>query len=367
MSRILGENYLGIDGMRWISASSEIVLQRHPELYHYTTVAGFRGIIESRSIWGTEYKTLNDSTEIRYSQEALAAPLSRHLKKSLQSKRFARASVRRRIEAAGDLHLVARRLAEAVLATLHDAAFEAHEEASCIVPAMATPYITSFCSHALDDEYTAANGLLSQWRGYGGDGGLCIVFDTMGLLQLLEAESQKYFFAYLNLNEALYFDPANWLEDFASELFHQCDEVAEFLVRNELGSPPRQFRQDDPSESFVRYVALAARIKHRAFREEREVRVISCPMNEMAPETYVEEFRTSFAAAKAALPAMHFKPSRIGLSNKRYIALFEGQSAPLPIKRVVVGPSRIQSKTAYVARQLLPGIPVTLSETPFTP
>jgi hypothetical protein len=49
------------------------------------------------------------------------------------------------------------------------------------------PFIASFCSHTTDQSYEQENGLLSQWRGYGNDGGFCIVFDTAALLTLLEA------------------------------------------------------------------------------------------------------------------------------------------------------------------------------------
>ena len=41
------------------------------------------------------------------------------------------------------------------------------------------PYITSFCGHL--DSYDMENGLLSQWRGYGGEAGYALMFDSKQL------------------------------------------------------------------------------------------------------------------------------------------------------------------------------------------
>lgn len=35
-----------------------------PELFHYTTIEGLRGILENRCLWATHYESLNDSTEV---------------------------------------------------------------------------------------------------------------------------------------------------------------------------------------------------------------------------------------------------------------------------------------------------------------
>lgn len=51
-------------------------------------------------------------------------------------------------------------------------------------------YVTSFCTAC--DEWVPQNGLLSQWRGYGQDGGYAIVFDTKGLDSLLRNDAGHY-------------------------------------------------------------------------------------------------------------------------------------------------------------------------------
>jgi hypothetical protein len=54
------------------------------------------------------------------------------------------------------------------------------------------PYIVSFCTHARD-AYAREQGLLSQWRGYGGGGGYCIVLDTAAMVDLLQREFNAHY------------------------------------------------------------------------------------------------------------------------------------------------------------------------------
>ena len=58
-------------------------------------------------------------------------------------------------------------------------------------PAMAEPHIVSFCTIDKTNARIANHGLLSQWRGYGAQGGYVIIFDTERLIDLLAEEGQK--------------------------------------------------------------------------------------------------------------------------------------------------------------------------------
>ncbi len=49
------------------------------KLYHYTTAEGLKGIIESDKIWATNYRYVNDLTEIFYSDEILREEILRKL------------------------------------------------------------------------------------------------------------------------------------------------------------------------------------------------------------------------------------------------------------------------------------------------
>ena len=40
------------------------LVRDHPHLYHYTTGAGLKGIVESNSLWATYFRDMNDANEI---------------------------------------------------------------------------------------------------------------------------------------------------------------------------------------------------------------------------------------------------------------------------------------------------------------
>jgi hypothetical protein len=103
-------------------------------LYHYTSVNGLRGIVDSGNIWATHLGFLNDLWEGR--------------------------------------------------AAASDDAFRARlEETDRRSPL----FIASFCRH--QEPHQLKNGMLSQWRGYAGEGGgYCVVFDEEALDGLLAAE-----------------------------------------------------------------------------------------------------------------------------------------------------------------------------------
>jgi len=107
------------------------VTQQSPlnkRLYHYTSAQGLKGIIDSASIWATDSRFLNDSSEI---QDGINA-LSKHLKKFKC------------------LNLLSN-----------------HWE---MVINQNQPHVISFCSEG---------DLLSQWRAYATEAeGYCIEFDT---------------------------------------------------------------------------------------------------------------------------------------------------------------------------------------------
>ena len=43
-----------------------------PELFHYTSIEGLRGILENRCLWATHFEKLNDSTEVVYGRKLVS-------------------------------------------------------------------------------------------------------------------------------------------------------------------------------------------------------------------------------------------------------------------------------------------------------
>jgi Protein of unknown function (DUF2971) len=62
-------------------------LDRNSCLYHYTSAQGLQGILRSRSLWATDAAFLNDSQEIKYSAEPLIARMSEILAANVHDKR----------------------------------------------------------------------------------------------------------------------------------------------------------------------------------------------------------------------------------------------------------------------------------------
>ena len=359
-----GRDIEGIPGLRFYSPGAEAG-DRHPELFHYTKLEGFKAIIASGSLWATEYRSLNDSSEIRFSKGALAEPIAQHLESYLKAKQRTKFSVRRRVQAMGGLHDAATKLGGAVVSLLHRCIFQESVGSEYSPPAMAVPFITSFCSHSSDDAYTNENGLLSQWRAYGGAGGVCIVFDSKRILQLIADESRAYFWGFIGLNEVTYFDSAFGPQKAGREILHFCERIAEFLL---AGAPMNGTHPEwaiDSSDAFIRFINLTTRLKHPAFREEREVRIVVSPITEQQIESYTDEFRSLFRATQSRQPHMALKQVRNGPNHRRHISLFDGADLRSAIRRLIVGPTSAQDDLYRAAATLRPGIPIARSKTPF--
>jgi hypothetical protein len=215
---------------------------------------------------------------------------------------------------------------------------------------LAMPYICSFCSHARDHPYERENGLLSQWRGYGGLGRFAIVFDTCRLDALLAVEWEKHAWITLDIKPVVYFEGAETLEKSFPRLLGVCTSIMTRLLNEE---PHRD------SDIFTSFSEAATLLKHRGFREEREVRIIAIPMS---PEALKERGRENELVG----PRLIKKVRAINLSERKYLALFEDLGTQLPITRIIVGPGAQQQDDLRFARALTAErVPIVVSETPY--
>ena len=156
-------------------------------LYHYTSVSGLRGIIDSGNIRATHLGFLNDLSEGRAA-----------------------------------------------------ASNEAYRERLAETDKRSPLFIASFCRHL--EPHQQKNGLLSQWRGYAGEGGgYCVVFDEEALDGLVEAERRISPGLTILKKDILYAGAGQRL-------------------------PPAKDRQLD-------FIDLAAFVKSEVFREENETRI----------------------------------------------------------------------------------------------
>ena len=226
-------------------------------LYHYTSVSGLRGIIDSGNIWATHLGFLNDLSEGR---AALAGEASR-------------------------------------------ARLEEADKRSPL-------FIASFCRH--QEPHQQKNGLLSQWRGYAGEGGgYCVVFDEEALDGLVEAERR---------------------------------------ISPGLTIVKKDIRYAGDGEALpavdMEFLDLAAFVKNEVFREENETRIaLAVPPKGPRPVRFRE-------AAEMLIP---------------YVEIFSGRRQ-LPLTEIIVGPGPLQRRCAAGVVQFLRAhgleVGVRLSEIP---
>lgn len=51
------------------------IAKKHPYLYHYTTLEGLKGILETQTLWATHFEFLNDSSELSTFKDILSNAL----------------------------------------------------------------------------------------------------------------------------------------------------------------------------------------------------------------------------------------------------------------------------------------------------
>ena len=187
---------------------------------------------------------------------------------------------------------------------------------------------------------------------YGADTGrFALVFETSELERLLSDEVNANSYSFLNFCDVLYEG-----DNVAFE--HQFKELVDYLEQDWTKNVLRE-GDGAPEEIFTEFIKCAARFKHRAFHEEREYRIVACPMSQEADLF----FRALGAPPTKDLP---FKQIEMDQRGRPFIALFKGNASALPISRIIVGPHSQQaeliSKAKIIARN---AIPVYASDTPF--
>jgi len=326
------------------------IAEEHPELFHYTTALGPEGILRTQTLWATHALFLNDTSEIT----AFQARLPEFLRSAVADEIDVLLRVpanKQLMQQAGGREAVIEEIVRGLTTGMYTALLGTSASAPFI-----DPYVLSFCTPA--NERVARQGLLSQWRGYGSDGGYALVFDTARLDTLLSEEATKWTWDLFGGNVIYSSDPP---DKFREDLGPAADTiragVAEFI---------RTAGNDDVLEPvYSALIQCACRYKHGGFDEEREVRIVAIPANqEVADEGrrrnlgVSEKPRHSFVRNGSVVPCIH---------------LFEGIAAahrkPLPITRVIVGPHPDKNKRRRAVIILLREqgleVPVYASDIPY--
>ncbi len=312
--------------------------QEYPELWHYTTEAGLKGILRSGRLWATDFRRLNDTSEIHHLKPLLIASVTPLIKDLYDRQSASDPSFSKEAQQHGGATACAEHDANALVDALYRVTFPSHSKG---------PFVASFCNHEGADDWTKRHGLLSQWRAYA-NGGYAIVFDTKGLRESLEQEFANYHHWNLHFSDAIYDDEIEKLKSAFREMLEIAPQAFEELLTS----------SDDSALTITNtlhqpFVTATSRYKHRAFKEECEVRIVAIPLDD---DDIPPDHKSQKATKK-----VHTRENDIA-----YIELFDANSGTLPIRRIVVGPHQEQEHLAAVAKELArrQGFAVQCSDTP---
>jgi hypothetical protein len=310
------------------------------DLWHYTDAEGLKGILSNQTLWATDYRYLNDSSEFIYSKSVL---LSKVLGINF------RKTVFHEVENNGKIENSGKKGPQEIIEDLFGK----------ILNFPIIPYVLSFCkmpiiydSKLLNQFHSASgnngflkeNGLLSQWRGYGKDGGYAVIFDSKKLIERFEAEGRTPQEVYTSG------DVSYRTDKLSGDMETHFNTVKEFVCETHKC---HSSDQAPPGEDAIPYDSLfhcMLFLKHKGFEEEIEYRFC------------------------IAMLSNELRQNRIKIRNKGgtivpYIELFE-KPKTLPIKGICIGPHhdkelRAKSIKAYLDNAGLVNIEVFCSGIPY--
>ena len=287
------------------------VIDDYPELYHYTTAIGLQGIISSNSLWATHFEYINDSQEFKgYFQHRLPAILHECILTPIKESYNTDMLVKRRLDETGGL--------DASMKIIEDDLVEA------ITRALQTVYEPYFFSFSGATKQAPDDGLLSQWRGYGSDGGYAIVFDTKGIDELIKEEVAKYHYTGVHWGEVHYHDHRSNVKSVLPEVQILEKEVIDALTKYMYST-----KIADLESIIIPVLGLSTMYKHIGFREEAEVRIVAIPIK--------SEFKAKID--KNLNQKLEFKNYILNIKNGTLVPVIELKGAKkLPIIKVIVGP-----------------------------
>ena len=330
------------------------VSKEYKKLYHYTTLEGLLGIINTQTLWATHGRFLNDSSELVLFKDKLIdlrVPIEKEKLKRLCEQNE---DAQKFIDQNGGLDQFSRKCAEVKVETAYADLEEIGEF-----------YIFSFCGEDKNNSYVNRNGLLSQWRGYGAGGGYALVFDTKRLEDIMPKEEEKYHYGDMYICEVIYNDDKR---RFKQELRPKIDDIFAFMDECEKRGAKKQEAPEDKrvfdhlgKKAFYALTECMGRYKHQGFKEENEARIVCLP-------AIHNEGILGFAKEEGAIldPEKERKIRAKNGSPIPYIGLFDSPDITLPIEKIIVGPHKEKKERESALRVMLRNtIEIIVSEIPY--
>lgn len=331
------ESFIGVDGeprFFWISLSASygwairsvvrsellrLARPSHGRIYHYTSLEGFRGIIESEDLWLTESAFMNDASEIEH-----GITLAREVFDPIATNGSPIADVLRGLTSG----TVAER-----------------------------PRINIAC-------FSSARDSLSQWRAYSGNAvGVALGFTPESLMQGLGYPPE------CTMTPVLYSDgQKHALLDCFAQFFSEAyrrDAQRKISVRQRDGSSKEFYPTGGYAESLRGlFFELVVCCKDSAFADEREIRMVFTEYNEILDSFELQR------AARRFREADGFLAPYTTVADIRETDRHQQISPKFPLEEVVVGPHPKAELAALSIRQFLDArgfadVPVIRSAAPY--
>jgi hypothetical protein len=230
---------------------------REDALFHYTTANGLSGIIGTGEIWGAAYYCANDESELA-AGKGILAPLFR-------------STTYKMIEANDPRVLTFRRRG----VDIREYADQFEQTIAAMTLSSLCTYITCFCKPTSEEDFH--HGLLSQWRGYGADGGYALHFSRKKLLAAIESANKTDALNYelqdvhYTVENPMKVEVLSHTDTFVRAYMGFLDELAAPLdfSKKTMRSPIADL-PGGPLEAFLDYLVHT---KNQHFGEERECRL----------------------------------------------------------------------------------------------
>lgn len=290
-------------------------------LSHYTSRAGLEGILDTETLWATNFLELNDSSEFFFAWEALQRHAAAYLKARIPD----------------DL----KQGGNANDATLACVMAEVRTAFASSAPNSGHLYVTSFARAGNEDQ--ERRGILTLWDRYTKFEGYCLQFLKRDIEHKLKLELTRGSYSSAGLAEVTY-----GLDETTSEfriLSRQLGEhwllLAARIIRDSRISP--DYRNHWPESFLVRNIMeFCARHKDPCFEDEREIRVFLYPADRAEARVF-----TGIAGVKKI---------RTTPSGKRFLAVGEFWRPGIIPSRIIVGPKADPGIEGLLAKFNLPPV-----------
>lgn len=224
-----------------------------PDLYHYTTIAGLKGILDRERLWATHVSYLNDTRELEHGIDEVCAMMAE------SSDRI-------------------RSLTPPEGSKLDDHALNSYAD----LVGLARTIIANHRSLYAPDNgpfvacLSRSRDQLSQWRGYGPAGGYAIRFDHDELASSVKIDRDDGW-------DMDYPEPSLVQVRYDARFFHAevTQLVQEFLFDAIDSKQPENaqsridMQKQLPYSVTAKVLDIAPQIKHHSFSEEQEYRLIA--------------------------------------------------------------------------------------------